>query len=329
MEKIQEVYQNYINKKINSLYLIKKAQRDYPNIIPNATNINEVVNILKRHHIIYEQKTNKDNPIDWFKSFNEKMGIDNHNISNEQFIKGYDIELQDPKNKNKDKHELEKLVQKNLDKDPLYYVKSGQFGNKDIGYVESKKTEEPKGKYKSSGYGNLSEAEYYDVNKKPKTRKIIKPKTNNRRPKKSTISNVISNIEKTSNLVALESKIENINKEIKEREEKLNLINSNEALSEFIDGNEIKKVQNEIKNLQKIKDKYNKMYDKEKEVNAKKTSQIKEDHSSNPNDKYVVKHSKENNTYQVWEGDFLVANFHHKENAEKYAHKKNLLNGKK
>jgi hypothetical protein len=43
---------------------------------------------------------------------------------------------------------------------------------------------------------------------------------------------------------------------------------------------------------------------------------MNEDHSDNPNDRYEVKYSKSNDTYQVWEGDVLVTDFATKERAK-------------
>jgi hypothetical protein len=54
---------------------------------------------------------------------------------------------------------------------------------------------------------------------------------------------------------------------------------------------------------------------------------LKEDHSKNPNDKYVVKFSKANNTYQVWEGDHLVTDFATNERAKAYADRENKKQG--
>ena len=54
---------------------------------------------------------------------------------------------------------------------------------------------------------------------------------------------------------------------------------------------------------------------------------LKEDHSKNPNDKYVVKYSKSNDTYQVWEGDSIVTDFATKERAKAYADRKNKEQG--
>lgn len=59
----------------------------------------------------------------------------------------------------------------------------------------------------------------------------------------------------------------------------------------------------------------------------KKIKDLKEDHTKDPDDKYTVKFSKTNNTYQVWEGDHLVTDFTTKERAKAYADKKNIQQG--
>ena len=55
--------------------------------------------------------------------------------------------------------------------------------------------------------------------------------------------------------------------------------------------------------------------------------ELNEDHTSNSNDKYEVKYSKSNDTWQVWEGDFLVKDFATKEKAQAYANRKNQEQG--
>jgi len=78
-----------------------------------------------------------------------------------QIMMGYYAEMKDPKNANKTMQELKDIVFKNLEKDPIYYTKNGQFGVKDLGYVTEApglgEPKEAKGKYKSSGYGDLKE----------------------------------------------------------------------------------------------------------------------------------------------------------------------------
>ena len=93
------------------------------------------------------------------------MLINEKNIDNlfgQEFLKGYYTELKDPKNADKDVEELKAIVAKNLAKDINHYVKDGQFGIKGIGYQTEAPglgtPKEPKGKYKSSGYGDLKES---------------------------------------------------------------------------------------------------------------------------------------------------------------------------
>jgi hypothetical protein len=79
-----------------------------------------------------------------------------------QIMMGYYAEMKDPKNSEKTMQELKDMVFKNLAKDPIYYTKNAQFGVKDLGYTDEAtalgEPKEPKGKYKSSGYGDLNES---------------------------------------------------------------------------------------------------------------------------------------------------------------------------
>ena len=99
---------------------------------------------------------------------NQKHAYDNKdeknydNIFGQEFLKGYYTEMKDPANANKDVEELRAIVAKNLAKDISYYVKNGQFGVKGLGYQTEApglgEPKEPKGKFKSSGYGDLKES---------------------------------------------------------------------------------------------------------------------------------------------------------------------------
>jgi hypothetical protein len=81
------------------------------------------------------------------------------NLFGQEFLKGYYTELKDPKNADKDVEELRAIVAKNLAKDINFYVKDGQFGVKGLGYQTEApglgEPKEPKGKFKSSGYGDI------------------------------------------------------------------------------------------------------------------------------------------------------------------------------
>jgi hypothetical protein len=83
------------------------------------------------------------------------------NMIFDQIMMGYYAEMKDPKNAEKTMQQLKDIVFKNLSKDPIYYTKDGQFGVKGLGYTTEApglgEPKEPKGKYKSSGYGDLNE----------------------------------------------------------------------------------------------------------------------------------------------------------------------------
>jgi hypothetical protein len=91
--------------------------------------------------------------------YKDKKNIDN--VYGERFLKGFYTEMNDPKNEDKTVDELKEIVAKNLAKDQLHYVKDGQFGTKGVGYTTEHPglgtPKEAKGKYKSSGYGDLKE----------------------------------------------------------------------------------------------------------------------------------------------------------------------------
>jgi hypothetical protein len=92
-------------------------------------------------------------------------------------MKGYYTEMKDPKNEDKTMEQLKAIVIKNLEKNPIYYTEKGQFGVKDLGYTMDApglgEPKEPKGKYKSSGYGNLKENKE-PVNEETQIRKVVR-----------------------------------------------------------------------------------------------------------------------------------------------------------
>jgi hypothetical protein len=81
------------------------------------------------------------------------------NVDGQSFLMGYYTEMKDPKNADKTVDELKAIVLKNMTKDINYYNTETSFGVKGIGYkkdvVGGGEPKAPKGKYKSSGYGDL------------------------------------------------------------------------------------------------------------------------------------------------------------------------------
>jgi hypothetical protein len=81
------------------------------------------------------------------------------NLYGQSFLLGYLTEMGDPKNAKKTVDELKAIVAKNMAKDISYYHKNAFAGVKGIGYQTEApglgEPKAPKGKYKSSGYGDL------------------------------------------------------------------------------------------------------------------------------------------------------------------------------
>ena len=67
-------------------------------------------------------------------------------------LKGYYVEMKDPKNAEKTEDQIKAIVVKNLEKDPLFYVKDGEFGVKGLGY-KSEHPGLPKDIYGNYGLG--------------------------------------------------------------------------------------------------------------------------------------------------------------------------------
>jgi hypothetical protein len=88
---------------------------------------------------------------------NDPKNIDN--LYGQTFLLGYLTEMWDEKNEGKTVGELKAIVAKNMAKDINYYHTNASFGVKGIGYktdvVGGGEPKAPKGKYKSSGYGDL------------------------------------------------------------------------------------------------------------------------------------------------------------------------------
>jgi hypothetical protein len=95
--------------------------------------------------------------------YKNKKNIDNQ--SGAEFLLGFYVESRNAKNVDKTVEEIRDIVVKNLAKDQLHYVKSGQFGVEGLGYTEEApglgKTKEVKGKYASSGMEPVKLKESY------------------------------------------------------------------------------------------------------------------------------------------------------------------------
>ena len=184
MKTLQEQYNLIKEGKGHKGIFLKEAKRLFPNIVPNSATFNQTTKLLKQRSVISENifplmPSSGLNPFTTFDKFvNEEAKAtekkttkeveeaeivgydykDPKNLDNQifdQYLNGVRVELEkDPK---LDLTGAREKVAKNLEKDPLFYMKNNAFGVEGLGYQELKNQEEPKGKHKSSGYGDLKE----------------------------------------------------------------------------------------------------------------------------------------------------------------------------
>jgi hypothetical protein len=198
MKTLQTQYNLIKEGKGSKHIFLKEAKSLYPDMITNFSDFEQTEKILKNRGVINENFVGLRPINDWepspkqdyeiaFKNFLSEMeeekvkadtkkvskyvedtdahNFDNKNrknidnLSGQEVLNGFYTELKAPKNVDKTKDELMDIVTKNLSKDPLYYIKNGQFGTEGVGYTEDApglgEPKEAKGKYKSSGYGDL------------------------------------------------------------------------------------------------------------------------------------------------------------------------------
>jgi hypothetical protein len=124
------------------------------------TNIKEAVGVKDKKEYGDQntfEKIDKDVAKDLESNFDNSDPKNIDNVYGQSFLIGYLAEMDDPKNAEKTVDELKQIVAKNMAKDINYYAKNGMFAVKGIGLETSTEPKAPKGKYKSSGYGDLKE----------------------------------------------------------------------------------------------------------------------------------------------------------------------------
>ena len=197
MKTLTEQYRLIKEDKGHKGVFLKEAKAKYPNLLTNSSTFKEATTILKQKNIISENYVDLqpiNNPLgerkkeSYEKAFSNFLAEaeakaeekkvskeveeteehnydyadkkDPNNMIFGQIQMGYYFEMKQEKNADKTIDEIKDIVFKNLAKDPIYYTKNGQFGV-EVGYTDEAPSlgepEEPKGEYKSSGYGKLKE----------------------------------------------------------------------------------------------------------------------------------------------------------------------------
>jgi hypothetical protein len=185
--------------------------------------------------------------------YKDKKNYDN--VYGQEFLVGYYTEMKDPKNTEKTVDELKKIVAKNLESDSSYYVKKGQFGVKDLGYMDNHPglgpTKEVTGKYKSSGMEPIKIKE--SIIKKIDF--LIKEGLD------------LKEIETVAEVAALEAKMSKVMKEKEKREKKIKALETlSEMDKEVVSKEGMNTLKKEVKLLEKMAADIEKKQDKLKGI---------------------------------------------------------------
>ena len=280
MKSLQNRYNLIKEGKGNKEIFLKEVKAQFPQYITNVQTFDQVIHSLTEKGIINESivlvSANRPQTPDWFKIFQENTETvkaelkdtdksvteketagynyedkkNNNNISTAQILEGYYAEMKDPKNADKTEDQIKAIVFKNLEKDPLFYVKNAAFGIKGIGYSDNQPglgpTKEVTGKYKSSGMEpvKLNEA------------------------KKRAIQKEIDQIEKMGEVAAWENRIMKTQEKIDELTNKMTVAEGDDV-KEYINPRAVKETQRDLKLLEKKKA----LYEKQK---AKAAGRVKD-----------------------------------------------------
>lgn len=240
------------------------------NVKVDSKKVAKSVEEIEEHNFDYKDQKNLDNQI------------------GQEVMNGVYFEAK--QNPDKTIDEIKEIVSKNLAKDRQYYIKNAAFGVEGLGYTEQK-TEEVSGKHAASGYSDKVKevvkeslmGESYDefqrddkgakgVDKKDKGEeeafgagvekgeKIEKKKA--KKAKKESLDNDLAEIDKQSQIVALEAKLDKMDEVIEGKMSRINMVSEDENLSELVDKKKMKAMQKEVKILEKRKAKMEKIYEK-------------------------------------------------------------------
>jgi hypothetical protein len=320
---LQEQYNLISEGKGNKESFVRAAKRQFPNMVRNAASLNETVASLKHGHIISESISlgignSAKSPAtpDWFAIFDKNMNLvaeeaksvekkptkavvdletagydykDEDNVNNmnfEEYLRGYYTEMKNPKNADKTEQELKDIVQKNLEKNALFYVEEAQFGIEGIGYKEDLpglgRGKMVKDAGKGGGYGEATKKDFpkgdvgtgYVELKENKMISLVDlmesmplgekapVKVKKKSVKKETTDSKLAEIENNGRIATLEMQIEALEEIISSKNERLSMVSEDESLSELVDKKKMKEMQKEIKLLEKKKAGIEKLYEK-------------------------------------------------------------------
>jgi hypothetical protein len=311
MKSLQNQYKLITEGKGEKDIFLKEAKRLYPNLLTNSSNFREAETILKNKGVISENivsipaigNLKDESKKDWIKIFEENVKADETKTSKEvEDINAHGYNNADKNNLNNqifDQYLNGLYVE--LKKDPeLTMEKAREIVAKNLAsdslyYMKN-------AAFKVDGIGYTDEAPG------------LTPKEITGKYKSSGYGDLKENKSTTPKIGDVLTKNGRKGKVVKVMDDMVNVDFGNGDVY----GITLSRIRgSEIINEQKLR----------KIIRSIIKEELKEDHTPNPNDKYEVKYSSTNDTWQVWEGDFLVTDFATKERAQAYANRKNREQG--
>ena len=228
-------------------YLAEEVKEE--NVKIEAKKVAKSVEEIEDHNFDYKDQKNLDNQI------------------GQEVMNG--VYFESKQNPDKTIEEIKEIVGKNLAKDGQYYIKNAAFGVKDLGYIEQK-TEEASGEYAASGYSDKIKEVVKEslmggitnvVKEEEEEKEDPKPKKA-KKAKKESLDNDLAEIDRQSQIVALEAKLDKVDEVIEGKMSRISMVSEDENLSELVDKKKMKSMQKEVKILEKRKAKMEKMYEK-------------------------------------------------------------------
>ena len=263
MKKSEKLFKELINENYIDLKPINKIEAT-----PKTTFENKFAEFLAEEAKVEEKKVTKEVEEVAESNFDYKDVKNLDNQIGQEVLNG--IYFESKQNPDKTLEEIREIVSKNLAKDGQYYMNNAMFGIDGL-KAETMKNEEVSGKHAASGYSdkvkevvkeslmggttNVVKEEEEEKKEAPKAKKAKKVK-------KESLDNDLAEIDKQSQIVALEAKLDKIDEVIESKMTRINMVSEDENLSELVDKKKMKAMQKEVKVLEKRKAKMEKMYEK-------------------------------------------------------------------
>ena len=263
MKKSEKLFKELINENYIVLKPINKIEAT-----PKTTFENKFAEFLAEEAKVEEKKVTKEVEEVAESNFDYKDVKNLDNQIGQEVLNGIYFEAK--QNPDKTLEEIREIVSKNLAKDGQHYMNNAMFGIDGL-KAETMKCEEVSGKHAASGYSDKVKevvkeslmGETTNVVKEEEEEKKEAPKAKKaKKVKKESLDNDLAEIDKQSQIVALEAKLDKIDEVIESKMTRINMVSEDENLSELVDKKKMKAMQKEVKVLEKRKAKMEKMYEK-------------------------------------------------------------------